>query len=81
MDVKISKIEEREDALFPNNIETGYEKILGIDSEDFVAPVVGECFLLLSSDNYFRTSIVKEIIDENTFKTMNSIYRWEIINE
>lgn len=32
-------------------------------------------------DSWFRTSEVIEIIDENTFRTLNSIYKYEPINE
>jgi hypothetical protein len=41
----------------------------------FEKPEVGKCFHL----GFFRTSAVQEIIDEQTIKTHNSIYRWEII--
>jgi hypothetical protein len=67
MKVKIIKIKELEDALHPNNIEEGYEKEGNLLAE----PKIGECVYVGS----LRTSEVKEIIDENTFKTWNSIYR------
>lgn len=56
------------DALHPNNIEVGKIKVGELISE----PKVGECFWV----DGFKTSTVKEIIDENTFRTCNSIYRW-----
>lgn len=70
---RVVKLQERHDALHPNNIEEGaeYEGYL-VD-----VPRVGECFRLAG----FNTSIVQEIVDENTFKTYNSIYRWEIIQK
>ena len=53
-------------------IEIGY-----IKRGKFInSPKVGESFWIGSS---FRTSVVQEIIDENTFKTANSIYRWSLI--
>ena len=39
-------------------------------------PTVGEKFWC---GHNWRTSIVQEIIDENTFRTLNSIYTWEYI--
>lgn len=73
MKVKIEKTSELSDAVVPNNIPTGFSTTLEVSSIDL--PVVGECFRI----GYFRTSTVMEIIDANTIKTMNSVYRWEII--
>ena len=82
MKIRIKKLSELPNALYPNNIEVDYEKIFNLKSDLlFEAPKVGEAFLLFDGDNYFRSSVVKEIIDENTFKTMNSIYRWEKLDE
>ena len=75
MKVKITKIEEREDALHPQNIPVGKEYIKEFPDALFEEPQVGTCFFLGS----FRTSAVQEVIDENTVKTHNSIYRWEIL--
>ena len=78
MKIKLSKLSELPNALHPNNIAVDYENIFNLKSDLlFVEPKVGEAFLLFDSDRYFRTSVVEEIIDENTFRTMNSIYRWE----
>jgi len=69
MEITLKKIEELEDTRIPNNIEVGY-----IQVGEFVAqPKIGEPFYV---GNRFRTSRVKEIIDENTFRTHNSIYQW-----
>lgn len=75
--IKIFKVSESEDPLHPNNIPTGYVK-----TGFFVKnPIVGECFFVSNGlKGYFRTSIVQEIINENTFKTHNSIYKFELIN-
>jgi len=70
--VKLEKIEELSDAKNWNNIEVGFVK-----TGQFVEPPkVGEPFYLGLT---WRTSRVTEIIDSNTFKTMNSIYSWVII--
>ena len=43
-------------------------------------PTVGECFVISrSGGKYFKTSTVREILSENTFRTKNSIYQWEFI--
>ena len=79
MRIKLVKIKELEDALHPNNIVEGIEK----EGEFSKAPAVGECFYMQYDKNenlWFRTSTVTEIIDERTFKTRNSIYRYEPIN-
>ena len=69
--VKIEKVEERKDALYPNNKEVGYVK-----EGDFIAkPEIGKNFWV---GRTFRTSLVQEIIDDNTFKTDNSVYKWTV---
>jgi hypothetical protein len=75
MKVKITKLKELEDAYHPNNIEEGYTIIKETFSEYFREPVIGESFWIGS----FGTSVVTEILSENTFKTLNSIYQWEIL--
>ncbi len=75
MKVKLTKLSELEDALHPNNIETGYTTIRNINEIYFKPPTLGERFYI----GDFSTSGVQEIIDDNTFKTYSSIYKWEII--
>lgn len=75
MKIKITKLEERTDAEHPNNIPEGWEKIKEFPDEWFREPQIGKSF----TAGGFMSSIVQEIIDENTFKTLNSVYRWEII--
>lgn len=75
MKIKITKIRELENALHPNNIEVGSERIKEMPDELFRRPQVGLPFYA----GMFRTSVVQEIIDNNTFKTHNSVYRWEIL--
>ena len=72
--IKLIKIKELEDAHHKNNIPEGEERKGYLIEE----PKVDQCFFLEYGnfgEKYFRTSLVTEIIDENTFKTMNSIYK------
>ena len=75
MRIKITKIEEPKDALHPNHIEVGNEKVREMPDNMFSKPEVGMCFYAGS----LRTSTVQEVIDDNTFRTHNSIYHWEIV--
>jgi hypothetical protein len=74
--IKIIKLDELIDARHPNNIPIGYVKILNINTDVF--PKIGERF---PKDCYWSTSVVQEIINEHEFKTLNSIYYWEEIDE
>lgn len=76
MKVKITKIKELEDALHPNNIQEGFTKTFEVNREYFEEPKLDSRFCL----GLFSTSGVQEIINENTFKTYSSIYKWEIID-
>lgn len=61
----------------PRHIKPGFV-VEGI----MLRPVaVGESFYVdyPTAKNHFHTSVVEEILSENTFRTMNSIYKWEII--
>lgn len=70
--VRIEKLSELKNAINPNNIKEGY-----ITEGSFIKPPqIGERFWVGS----FSTSPVQEIMDKNTFKTRNSIYRWSIIS-
>lgn len=42
-------------------------------------PTVGFLFGVFDETFSFRTSRIKEILSENTFRTENSIYKWEKI--
>lgn len=42
-------------------------------------PEVGKPFFVNGTENKLRTSLVQEILTENTFRTYNSIYKWEKI--
>lgn len=73
MKIKLTKLKELPDARHPNNIVVGFE----VEGELISPPKAGSCFYVGWK---WRTSIVKEIIDEHTFRTMNSIYKWEPCN-
>lgn len=78
--IKLTKLANGETAKYPDghsrHIEVGftYEGVMP-------RPVaVGESFYVnYPNENHFHTSVVQEILSENTFKTKNSIYKWEII--
>ena len=76
MIIKLTKLQELPDAAHPNNIEVGFEKMLYVDK--VFKPMKGVRFPPMS---YWSTSVVTEIIDENTFKTLNSVYKWEVLDE
>ena len=84
--IKVTKHRELEDAYHPGNIEEGFE-IVGQFMHD---PVVGDSFWLaiphkvsdlLTVNSHWRTSTITEIIGPKMFKTMNSVYIWEDIEE
>lgn len=75
MKIKLIKLAEVDNPTHPNNKEVGYETIGLVPFLDFVEPKVGKRFF----NGKTITSIVKEIINGNTFKTLNSIYEWEIV--
>lgn len=76
MKIRIIKLEELPDALWPNNIQVGWENTFETIDENFRLhePTVGQRFW---PSRYWSTSNVVEIIDEKTFKTLSSVYQWE----
>ena len=72
--IKLYKVSEVDQPVVPNNMPVGYERI-GLMTE---LPKVGESFCL---PPMFYTSTVLEIVDAETFKTKNSIYKIEILKE
>lgn len=71
--IQLTKLKELPDAKVPNNIEPGFA-IKGL----MLRPVkVGESFYVGSD---WATSVVEEIISEDTFRTRNSIYQIEFIS-
>lgn len=70
--VKLTKLRDSDDPLFPKHIPAGYVK----EGAFCEAPKVGECFCVGGS---WSTSVVQEILSEDTFRTFNSIYKWEMV--
>jgi hypothetical protein len=59
-------------------------KINSVAQGKMMRPVaVGESFYVnkLGEKGHFHTSVVQEILSPNTFRTQNSVYRWEIVPE
>ena len=75
MKVRIVKLKELENALHPNNIAEGFDRTYDVNKDYFEASQLDRRFNI----GQFSTSGVQEIIDENTFKTYSSIYRWEVL--
>ena len=73
---KLIKLKDFDSAEYKNHIEES-RVVEGVIID---TPTVGKCFYLFYEDrnSAFRTSTVKEVIDENTFRTNNSIYKLEI---
>lgn len=69
------------DGLHPNGIEVGYVK------EGYMVepPKVGEMFLLYPHNKaafpIFHTSLVTEVISATEFRTLNSLYKIEVIRK
>ncbi len=72
--IRIEKLNDIEDAYFYNNIEVGYVR----DGHFISNPEVGKYFYV---GFHWRTSMVKEIINSSMFKTQNSIYRWNFVDQ
>jgi hypothetical protein len=72
MKIRLEKLSELADARSPNNLPVGFVEV----GEMYVEPKVGENFWV---GRDFRTSKVQEVIDDHTFRTHNSIYRWSEI--
>lgn len=73
--IKLTKVGELEDALHPNNIPVGFEKVYNVHEDCFSPPCVGKRFNLGS----FSTSGVQEVVNSDTFRTYSSIYRWKTL--
>ena len=85
--IKLTKLSEAPDPLHPNNIKEGEYRI-GYIPKGY-DPVVGKSFVLPSvidingtavhPGHWFITSEVQEVIDPFTFRTLNSVYKIEIL--
>jgi len=74
--VRITKVEERPDAKVPGNKPVGTERV-GTPVA-LAIPTVGYAYEIRKDDGtYYCTSTVLKIIDSHTFKTHNSVYKFE----
>jgi len=73
--VKIEKIKEIEDSITTENLPVGIPIDLKILKTGFHPPKIGEYFFL----GIFRTDKVQKILSEDTFQTLNSVYKWTIM--
>ncbi len=80
MKIKLTKTKQFSndgDSIFGINVGSSViGNTLDIKGEQGKKPIVGSPFHL---DTY-KTSDVQEILSENTFSTINAIYKWETIN-
>jgi len=76
--VKIKKLKEADNPLHPNNIDEGYVRSDGMDESFYKEPTVGQRFYVGFG---FSTSAVQEILSKDTFRTYNSIYKFEVIKK
>ncbi len=75
--VKLTKIKEMEKSSDSSiNVGDSVEGVIVEGSVFPTKPTVGRPFVIST----YRTSLVKEIIAENTFRTHNAIYQFEILN-
>lgn len=85
--IKLTKLSEAPDPTHPNNIKEGEYRV-GYIPEGTI-PKIGERFLMGSvieingtavhPGRCFITSEIQEVIDDLTFRTLNSVYKIEIL--
>ena len=81
--VKLKKLETRKEAQSPDKyIPAEYETIIEMRADMFEKPKVDETFRVIGHMRWFRSSLVVEILEDELtsgkFKTLNSIYSWEL---
>ena len=79
--VKVVKLsDDKYDWFHPNGVFRGYTVYGEIENP----PIEGEALLIVKAKGdahgWFHTSVITEIVDENTFKTLNSTYHIEMID-
>lgn len=72
--IKLTKLKEVDKPVHPDNIKVGRE----VQGAMLNKPRIGHRFYVGVS---WSTSPVQDVLDENTFKTLNSIYKIEEINK
>lgn len=78
MKIRVTKLQMGSDNRFPptsEGIPLSGSSWEGEQSTETPKPEVGKPFFIST----FKTSLVQEILSDNTFRTMNSVYKWEII--
>lgn len=72
--VQLIKLKEADNPHYPGNIPEGYV-VEGYVPKGYV-PVVGQPYYVSGTlAGFYRTSIVEEVFEDGTFRTMNSVYR------
>lgn len=78
MTVKVFKLDDKVfNRKHPNDINQGYEQIGKAMGE----VVEGEAFYIQTDRGLFHTSRVTKVIDDNTFDTLNSVYKLELCED
>ena len=72
MQVKLVKLQSLLKFAHPNGIEEGHVE----EGEFRGSPVPGYPFWV---GHFWSTTKVTKVLSDNTFRTLNSIYRWELI--
>ena len=81
--VRLTKLADGVNPKYPTDHHRHIRAGLAAEGAMLRPVAVGESFYVDYPDkeNHFHTSVVQEILSENTFRTQNSIYKWEIINK
>ena len=74
--VKLTKIAELPDAEYPNNIPVN-DVVIG---KEWYPPAEGTCYMVSHDTMRVRkTSLIRELISDTEFKTINSHYKIEYL--
>ena len=78
MKIELTKVSESKSPEHPNNRPIGEVTVGTTESK----PTVGSRFVVMRTfTNWLITSDVVKIIDDNTFETYNSIYKWREVKD
>ena len=77
MRVRITKLNSVFEGEHPNGIEEGF--IIEKDVNKLPYLCIGKTVSLTDEKSHFHTSMVTEVVNETTFKTLNSTYKMEVI--
>lgn len=73
--VKVTKLSNDMGAPHPNKIEKDFT----FEGIEYSKPTVGMSYYLFNGAKAFSSSMVTEVLDNNTFKTLNSTYKIEYL--